>query len=292
MVSAFWQQVLSGGLQVPTQRPIGDLTVELTEMLGNPDPQVRDGLAFPALATWIDKGVYDDLLVGLGDGMSVGLGQGLGESGTDSVFIRSFSGLVLAECIDRDSRAHLVPAAKILDWGDRIACWLLAERDERGFIPGKGWAHAIAHGADAIAALGRSPGLGAPELAALLDVLLERLVVPTREFWVAGEPDRLAQAAIAILRRNLLDIDSIEPWAARVGAAAVGHGDENHHPYWVAGNVQTFLRSLYLQLSLSGPQPEVRADLLLVLIEHLRASNPYYLTQLPGHQPDRADGPA
>src|SRR5690348_15668419 len=104
MVSAFWQQVLSDGLQVPTQRSIGDLTVELTEMLGNPDPQVRDGLAFPALATWIDKGVYDDLLVGLGDGMSVGLGQGLGECGTDSVFIRSFSALVLAECIDRDSR--------------------------------------------------------------------------------------------------------------------------------------------------------------------------------------------
>jgi len=281
MVSAFWQQVLSGGLQVPTQRSIGDLTVELTEMLGNPDPRIRDGLAFPALATWIDKGVYDDLLLGLGDGMAVGLTQGLGESGTDSVFIRSFSALVLAECIDRDSRAHLVPPAKILHWGDQIASWLLTERDERGFIPGKGWAHAIAHGADAIGALGRSPRLAAAELSVMLEVVLERLLVPTHEFWVAGEPDRLAQAVMAILRRDLLGIDVVESWAERVGAAAVTEGDEDNHPYWGSGNAQAFLRSLYLQLSLASPQPAVRADLLLAVIDQLRRSNPYYFTRLP-----------
>ncbi len=281
MVSAFWQQVLSGGLQVPTQRSIGDLTVELTEMLGDPDPRVRDGLAFPALATWIDKGVYDDLLIGLGDGMSVGLAQGLGEKGTDSVFIRSFSALVLAECIDRDSRVHLVPPAKILDWGDRIASWLLTEADERGFVPGKGWAHAIAHGADAIAALGRSPRLGAAELSVMLEVVLERLLVPTHDFWVAGEPDRLAQAVMAILRRDLLGIDVVESWTERVGAAAVAEGDENSHPYWTSGNAQAFLRSLYLQLSLASPQPGVRADLLLAVIDQLRSSNPYYFGRLP-----------
>jgi len=286
MISEFWQQVVSDGLQVPRQRSIGDLTVELTEMLGNPDPSVRDGVAFPALATWIGQGVYDDLLVGLGDGMAVGLGQGLGESDTDSVFIRSFSALVLAECIDRDSRARLLPPAKVLHWGDRIATWLLAERDERGFVPGKGWAHAIAHGADAIGALGRSDRIGAAELTALLDVVLERLTVPTREFWVAGEPDRLAQAAMAILRRDELGLDAVETWATRVGEAAVPAGDEQHHPYWVAGNVQAFLRSLHLQLSLSSPQPACRADLLLVLIDQLRASNPYYLGKLPGHRRD------
>ena len=56
------------------------------------------------------------------------------------------------------------PAAKILEWGDRIATWFLRERDLRGFVPGKGWAHAIAHGADALGALGESPHLAGPEL--------------------------------------------------------------------------------------------------------------------------------
>ena len=34
-------------------------------MLGSPDPQMRDGLAYPTLATWVDRGVYDDLIMGL-----------------------------------------------------------------------------------------------------------------------------------------------------------------------------------------------------------------------------------
>ena len=50
----------------------------------------------------------------------------------------------------------------MLEWGDRIATWYVRERDLRGFVPGKGWAHAVAHGADALGALGRLPHLGGP----------------------------------------------------------------------------------------------------------------------------------
>ena len=95
MVRSYWRQVLDHGLQVPTDRPLGDLTAELTTMLGSTEAEVRDGTAYPALATWIDGGVYDDLLAGLGDGMTVGLSAGVGESGTDSVFRRSFSALIM-----------------------------------------------------------------------------------------------------------------------------------------------------------------------------------------------------
>ena len=120
MARSYWKQVLDRGLQVPTDRPLDDLTAELTAMLGSPDPALRDGTAYPALGTWIDRGVYDDLLVGLGDGMAAGLQAGLGESGTDSVFRRSFSVLVLAAVIERDTTAHLLPADQVLRWGDRI----------------------------------------------------------------------------------------------------------------------------------------------------------------------------
>ena len=281
MLPAFWRDVLADGLKLPEGRPLDEMTVELTEMLGSPDPDVRDGLAFPALATWIDDGVYDDLLTGLGDGIAVGLERGLGGSGTDDVFVRSYSALVLAECIDRDTRAGLVPTETILRWGDRIASWLMAERDQRGFVPKKGWAHAIAHGADAIGALARSPRLGRNELTVLLDVVGDRLLAPTEAFWVAGEPDRLALAVASILRRDVLPLSLVEPWIARVAAGASPDGDVLRHPYFVSGNAQNFLRSLHLQLSLSGPPPQIRSDLTLVLVEHLRATNPYFFVPLP-----------
>ena len=169
MTRAYWSQVKAGVLAVPDDRPLADLTTELTTMLGSPDPSMRDDLAYPTLATWVDRGVYDDLITGLGDGMAAGLTVGLGEQGTDSVFRRAFSVLVLAECIDRDNQEGLLPAGKLLEWGDRIASWYLRERDLRGFVAGKGWAHTVAHGADAIGVLGRSPHLGRNELTVLRD---------------------------------------------------------------------------------------------------------------------------
>ena len=150
MTRAYWSQVKASGLAVPGDRPLADLTTELTTMLGSPDPQMRDGLAYPTLATWVDRGVYDELLVGLGDGMAAGLTVGLGERGTDSVFRRTFSVLVLAECIDRTNQEDLVPSAKLMEWGDRVATWYLREKDVRGFVPDKGWAHAIAQPGDEV----------------------------------------------------------------------------------------------------------------------------------------------
>ncbi|MGH3370318.1 MAG: DUF2785 domain-containing protein, partial [Nocardioidaceae bacterium] len=147
MSSRFWERVKADGLRVPEDRPLAELTTELTTMLGDPDPAVRDDLAYATLVTWVAEGVYDDLLEGLGDGMCAGLGVGLGETGTDTVFRRSFSVLALAACIERDTAAHLVPAERIVKWGDRVASWFIRERDLRGFVPGKGWAHAVAHGA-------------------------------------------------------------------------------------------------------------------------------------------------
>jgi len=279
MSTGYWDQVQAADFEVPADRPLDDLTAELTTMLGSTRPEVRDGTAFPALATWIDRGVYDDLLVGLGDGMVAGLSVGLGESGTDSVFRRSFSALIVGCCIERDNAEHLLPVDKILDWGDRLAVWFLTEADTRGWVPDKGWAHAIAHGADAIGALGESPHLGAAEHEALLDVLAERLVLqPADVPLVAGEPDRMAAAAMQILRRDTLGTDVLEPWVHRIGAAGNPFsGPVDHDPYAATAAPQAFLRALFVQLSLAPQPPGVRSDLLLVVIEALRLSNAPFL---------------
>src|SRR4051812_30499870 len=109
MSGSYWESLQATGLAVPSDRPLGDLTAELTRMLGDPDPGIREGLAVPTLVTWIQRGVYDDLLPGLGDGMAAGLLVGLAEPGTDAVFRRSWSSVVLAACLDRDNGRPLVP---------------------------------------------------------------------------------------------------------------------------------------------------------------------------------------
>jgi hypothetical protein len=277
MSTAYWNQVRSAEMAVPTDRPLPDLTAELTTLLGSTDPVERDEIAYPILATWIDAGVYDDLLAGLGDGMAAGLTQGLGESGTPSVFRRSFSALVLASCIHRDNTASLLPGGKLLEWGDRVTGWLVRERDVRGFVPGQGWAHAVAHGADVLDELARSAHFGLNELTVLLDVIADRVLEPTTVVWTAGEPDRLATAAMSVLRRRLVPLRIIEPWLARIAAAACDRGPADTDPFLTTGNPEAFLRALHLQVALAPEPVAVRADLLLSVVDALRSTNAVYL---------------
>ncbi|WP_306457647.1 DUF2785 domain-containing protein [Nocardioides lianchengensis] len=278
MSGSYWKQVHAAGLAVPDDRPLDDLTAELTRMLGDPDPELRDGTAYPTLATWVERGVYDDLLTGLGDGMATGLSVGLGTVDDDGIFRRSFSALVLGECIARDNQRPLVPGGKILEWGDRLATWLLRERDLRGYVPGKGWAHAVAHGADALGTLAGSPHVQQPELTVILDVVADRLVERVERLFSNGETDRLAHTVLQVLRRDVVPLQVLEPWVARLAAVAgVRSSYDDRDPHLVGGNAEAFLRALYLQLALGPRPPAVRADLLLVVVDALRATNPHYL---------------
>ena len=277
MESAFWEQVRANGLRVPSDRPLDELTTELTGMLGSPDPRVRVQTAYPTLAAWISDGVYDDLLTGLGDGMTDGLAVGLGEDGTDSVFRRSFSARIIGECISRDNEQQLLPTDTLIRWGDRAASWFVREQDLRGFVPDKGWAHAVAHGADVIGTLAQSPAMTRLELTVLLDVLADRVLARSAYHLVHGEADRLALATMEVLRRNTVGLDVLEPWVARLAEDARPADDDAQDPYLVHGNVQAYLRALHLQLALAPDPPSCRADLLLVVIGHLKDSNSRFL---------------
>jgi hypothetical protein len=303
VTSGYWERVRASGFRLPEDRPLDDLTTELVRMLGDPDPDVRDGLAYPVLATWIGEGVYDDLLTGFGDGIAEGLFVGLGEDGTDSVLRRSFCALLLAETVLREQVARVVHSDAVFRWGDRAASWLVRERDLRGYIEGRGWAHSIAHGADLVAALARSQHFGKLELTVLLDVVADRLLTPTQYRLTHGEDDRLAFAVMTVLHRNLITIELLEPWVERLAAALVmpehaeGSEGEPTTPEWpsaVAFNTASFLRELHLQLALGvrGGEstqdadlfrrpPRVRADLLLVLLRVLRRSREWRYS-LPG----------
>lgn len=263
-----WTAVCGNEFRVPEGVPLPDLTTELTRFLGDPDGEIREDRAVAVLRAWVRRGIYDDLLRGLGDGMADGLRVGIGESGTDSVFRRCSSAAVLAACIDRDAGRPLVAGGTVLTWGDKVATWTLTEQDLREHVAGKGQAGAVRRGADALAALARSPHLMGPELTVLLDVVGERLTGPATPAFVDGETDHLAAVVVDVLRREKLPVDLVEAWLRRVTTTDV---PAHHH------NVIAFARSLHLQLALGERPPQTRADLMLVLVDVLRGLSPQFL---------------
>ncbi|MGH3497614.1 MAG: DUF2785 domain-containing protein [Nocardioidaceae bacterium] len=287
----YWESVMASGLEVPGSRSLDDLTTELVTWLGDPNPHRRDDLAYPILATWISHGVYDELLAGIGDGITVGLASGLGNNGDETVLRRSFSALVLAEIIGRDNESRRLDPDVVIRWGDRATSWYVRERDLRGWIPHHGWAHAVAHGADLVGQLARSRHFGALELTVLLDVVADRLLQPTTYAWRHGEDDRLAYAVMTILHRNLVSMSILEPWIARLGQGMrepLTRGQSTGEwPSPAAANTGGFLRALHLQLALGvhgrpdvtddamlfGMPPQGRTDLILAVLEQLRSGN-------------------
>ncbi len=277
MTRVDWRHVRAADFPVPNVAPLADLTTELTSLLGSPDPELRDELALPTLQTWIRRGVYDHLLAGLGDGIAAGLNNGLGRRDDDSVFRRSRSASVLAACIRRDTAVPLLTGGRVLDWADRLATWLLSERDLRPHAEQKGWVRAISHGADALAAVAGSPHCGRAELSILLDMIGERVTAPARTHWAADEADQLAAATTRLLKRSTLPLDHVELWIATIGDRSYGRRIGHGSPDAVAINTDAFIRAMYLNLALAPDPPAIRANLLLTVVAVLRELHPELL---------------
>jgi hypothetical protein len=285
---SYWERVVADGYRVPHGAALDDLTTDLVTMLGDPDPRVRDDIAYSVLSTWIADGVYDELLAGLGDGLVLGLRFGLGDDADDTVLRRSFSAVCLAAVVARDNTMHVLHPTTVLTWADRSVAWFLAERDLRGWIPDRGLANAVGHGADLLATLTASRHLGPEELRVLLDVIAERLLIGTDHRFDSGEDDRLAFAAMSLLHRDLIPVDALERWLERLAAIwAEPVGPDEREPATRA-NAVAFARALHLQLLLgvtgtpvqdssASPalNPSSRPDLLIALQRSLRASAPH-----------------
>jgi hypothetical protein len=65
---------------------------------------------------------------------------------------------------------------------------------------------------------------------------------------------------------------------ARIAAGAVRPVGGDGDPFLPSSNAEGFLRALHLQLAIAPTSPEIRPDLLLVLMAALRSTNPSYLT--------------
>jgi hypothetical protein len=243
--AAYWEAVAASGYAVPRDRTLSDLTVDLVQLLGSPDPWLRNTLAYTVLTCWIGEGVYDDLLEGLGDGACAGLVSGLGDAGSDTVFRRSYSALVAAAVIERDNCAQLLHPEAVLRWGDRALAWFVREKDVRGYVGEKGWAHTVAHGGDLMRALGMSRHFGSAELGVLLDAIADRLE-RTNDYLVHQEEDRLASAVVAVFQRGILSVARAEIWLERLVRSRTIDPTESRAAVRI--NTIHFVRSVYLQV--------------------------------------------
>ena len=238
-----------------------DLDALLTAMMthiGSLDPELRDELIYVGFYNLIQKQPVvsaEQLKTLLGKVLSdEGMFYQLGEPEGDGVFTRAFSVLLLPLILIAHRKQPFLDMDKMIRVREGLLRFMREEQDRRGFVDGKGWAHAIAHGADALDDLAQCVELDADGLREILAVV-QRVICISDMVYTHGEEERLVTPVIATLRRNLLAEEEIVRWIVGFGKAATAVEGMPQRMY-IQGNVTNFLQSLYFRLSwadLQGP---------------------------------------
>jgi len=232
------------------------LALELLDCLADPDPALRDGIAYEALAAWMRGGkLPPSQLRDLRDRLQASLQAPDAEG-----FGAPFAALVLAEIARTDRIEPWMTPAERADMVARAGAWLASVRDYRGYVDGQGWRHGVAHGADWVLQLALNGQVDGAQLQELLAAIASQAVPPAAHAYVHGEPARLARPVLLIARRGLVDADAWQAWFAglpgRVGDPALAYADEG----WLARrhDLSAFLSEIQLQADRSDDK-RVRA---------------------------------
>jgi hypothetical protein len=211
---AFWTAIASNKFAVPAGSDVPALVRELSAQLGSTDPEWRDDIAYSTLASWIyrQRVVSVDLRQELMASWRGNLTRGVGESGTDAVFLRSFSALSLGILAILDNEAAYLDRAEFDALVDSALAYLRAERDVRGFDAAKGWIHSVAHTADLIKFLARSRHLRPEQQGRMLSAITDKLGQVETPL-THGEDERLARAVLSIAARPDFDEAGFKAWA-------------------------------------------------------------------------------
>jgi hypothetical protein len=169
------------------------------------------------LATWIvrQKKLSVEQLVTLLEEWKTNLQASIGETGTDSIFKRSFSALCLSALAERDLKEPFLGENRFRALLNGALTYLRDEHDLRGFDAQKGWIHATAHTADLLAALAENKFFTKQDQERVLKAITQRLAT-ANEIFSYGEQDRLANVAAVIASREDFDSGGWNSWVTQM----------------------------------------------------------------------------
>ena len=220
-----WTAVINDGFRLPEGVSQQAAVDELADMLRDPDPAVRDELAYTVLEHLIPE-LDEDVCKRLGDELA-------SRFTAPDLYTRSFAALVLAPIV---KRGMFWPG-----WLAEFEAWYPREQDLRGYDTELGWLHAAAHGADLLGAFGLHHQVRPSRM---LTLAADRLRAPTDFVFAEMEDARLAHGiALTLTRAELGEDDSIAWLDMIVGALRAA---ETEHVLPQFANMIRVLQALYV----------------------------------------------
>lgn len=219
--------------------------------IGSTDAELRDQLIYTLFYRFIieDEQLTNEQLTDMFQTtLKYHLFHGIGETESDTVFTRAFSTLLIALIVYQDRQRGFLSVADLDMLKAKLLAYLDCEIDTRGYVPGKGWAHSIAHVADAFDELVLHPHLDETEFGEMLEALWNKVMIPS--LYVHDEDERLLNPIFALLERGMDEQELIVLLEDLPARLSVQKQQLEPEPYWhVVHNVKTFLKSFFVKLS-------------------------------------------
>lgn len=238
--------------EVPDANRRGALARGLLACLADPDPAIRDGIAYDALTHWLRAGQIDN--TGLQDLRTRLLAMLEGEDAEG--FRKPFAALVLSEVARNDRIKPWMTTAERAAMVVSAVRYVESVRDYRGFDPQEGWRHGVAHGADWLTQLAMHPALDRTQADRILEAVAAQAVPDGGHAYVFGEPRRLGRVVLALAQRERL---SAQEWRAWLDTVIARQGKPGYtDPAWLVRrhDLTAFLNALYVDADRSDNAAE------------------------------------
>ncbi|OMD43143.1 DUF2785 domain-containing protein [Paenibacillus odorifer] len=244
------QRIEENDYELRSGEQLRDYVKLMLEYIGDPQPELRDDLIYSTFYKWMnEKKWFSDaelreLLLILLDEQH--LFYHIGSKEDQAVFTRTFSVLVVALILQRHREKAFLDSAEFTNVKEALIRYYEEEQDLRGFMQEEGWAHAAAHGADALDELVLCLESDAAIREEVLAVIQRMLYNDHQYIFSDEEDERMATIVATIIDHHLLPQQSIVDWVSSLEQC--GGWPRSRNKYVARVNTKNFLRSLYFRL--------------------------------------------
>lgn len=227
--------------------------LSLAACLGDPDPAIRDRLAYSTLADMLRNEMPEPInLLALKVYLTAVVKA---QPRRNEGFAAPFAMLVLSEVARTDRVEPWMSPEERTELITLGADYLAGLTDYRGFDDEEGWRHGVAHTADLFMQFALNDAITMEDAGLIVEAVSGKVAAPDAPAYVFGEPERLARPILFLARAGLR---TDEQWVAFFNALK----PDEEAPRWqdpymsedglaAIHNTKAFAMALYVNASVS-----------------------------------------
>ncbi|MCP3032004.1 DUF2785 domain-containing protein [Halobacillus sp. A1] len=241
------QPIKDNDYQLSENQNLSELTTLMLQKIGSPDPVLREELIYMIFSNFIKRDYYNaeqlkNILRSVLNKNYLFYRIKTSNKEENAVFRRSVSVRLISPIMKKHRENQLLSEQEIHRVWDNLKKYMEQEKDHRGYIDGKGWAHAMANAADALYNVASCEEITTQEVRDMLPIIREQFLID--QPYLFDEEERMVTALIAMFDK--IEPDERAEWLKTLIYERKGWNDPAEEI--IINNSKHFLRALYFRI--------------------------------------------